>query len=88
MSSPSISNSDVSITVTRTDADGLHQAQFFHFVQADGGYDDLNLLDCQSITDSPATVTFTTSVLTSDTDTVALRVIDRCRSIDRAVLLS
>ncbi len=66
----------MTFTFTITDADGLHQAQFFHFVVADGGYDDLNLLDCQSATGSPATATFTTSALTSETDKVALRVID------------
>ena len=76
LATPYISGSDLVLNFTITDADGLHQAQFFHFVEADGGYDDLNLLDCQSLTDSPATATFTTSALTAETDKVAIRVID------------
>ena len=76
LATPYIRGSDLVLDFTITDTDGLHQAQFFHFVVADGGYDDLNLLDCQSLTASPATATFTTSVLTPETDTVALRVID------------
>ena len=84
LATPYISGSDLVLNFTITDADGLHQAQFFHFVEADGGYDDLNLLDCQSLTDSPATATFTTSALTAETDKVALRVIDGAgRSIEQ-----
>ena len=75
MSSPSISDADVSIDFTITDADGLHQAQFFDFVLLNE-YRVLRLIACQSLEGSPATATFKTSVLTSETDTVALRVMD------------
>ena len=80
MSSPSISGSDVIISFTITDPDGLHQAKFFDLVQetdyAGTPYDDLAVLACTSLSGSSATATFTTSALTSDTNSVAIRVID------------
>ena len=81
MSSPSGSGSDFSLTFTIADTDGLHQAHFFNFVEASRGYDDLNLLDCKSLEGTSSTATFTTSALTSDTDSVALRVMDAVGSI-------
>ena len=64
------------ISIFLTDADGLHQTHFFNFVEASGGYRDLSLLGCESLSGSPATATFRTTVLTSENNTVALRVID------------
>ena len=75
MSFPSISGSDVSIDFTITNADGLHQAQFFDLVLLNE-YRVLKLIACQSLGGSLATVTFKTRVLTSKTGTVALRVMD------------
>ena len=75
MSSPSVSGSDVSIDFTITDADGLHQAQFFNFVLRNE-YRVLRLIACQSLEGSPATAIFKTRVLTSETEAVALRVMD------------
>ena len=76
LATPYILGSDLVLNFTITDADGLHQAHFFHFVEATGGYLDLNLLGCESLSGSPATATFRTTVLTSENNTVALRVID------------
>ena len=75
MSLPSRSGSDVRLTFTIADTDGLHQAHFFNFVQGPG-YLDLSLLDCQSLTGNSDTATFITSALTSATKSVALRVMD------------
>ena len=75
MSSPSVSDSDVSIDFIITDADGLHQAQFFDVVFLNE-YRVLKLIACQSLEDSPVTATFKTRVLTLKTGTVALRVMD------------
>ena len=69
-------DSDLVLNFTITDADGLHQAHFFNFVEASGGYLDLSLLGCESLSGSPATATFRTTALTSENNTVALRVID------------
>ena len=76
LATPYLSGSDLVLNFTITDADGMHQAHFFHFVEASGGYLDLNLLGCESLSGSPATVTFRTTALTSENNTVALRVID------------
>ena len=75
MSTPTISGSDVTITFTIADSNGLHQAQFFHHILSidGGGYEDLSLLGCQSLDGNSATATFTTSTLTSSDDTVTLR---------------
>ena len=75
MASPSISGRDVTLSFTITDADGLHQAQFFRFV-LENEYLDLRMIACESLDASPATVTFTTSKLTAETKKIALRVID------------
>ena len=74
--SPVVSGSEVSVTFTINDSNGLHQAQFFHHITATGGYEDLILLDCESLDGSSATVTFTTTTLTSDDDFIAIRVIN------------
>ena len=79
MSTPSISGSNVSVTFTITDADGLHQAHFFTTIyESYGDFGDLSLLDCASLdsTSTSTTATFTTSALTSDTGSVTLRVMD------------
>ena len=76
MSDPSISGSDVSVTFTITDTDNLYQAHFFETITESYGFDDLSLLDCQSLSGSSAIATFTTSALTSDTDSVSIRVMD------------
>ena len=76
LATPYLSGSDLVLNFTITDADGLHQAHFFNFVEASGGYLDLSLIACQSLSGSPATATFRTTVLTSENNTVALRVID------------
>ena len=76
MSDPSISGSDVSVTFTITDTDNLYQAHFFETITESYGFDDLSLLDCQSLSGSSATATFTTSALTSATDSVSIRVMD------------
>ena len=76
LATPYLSGSDLVLNFTITDVDGMHQAHFFHFVEASGGYLDLNLLGCESLSGSPATATFRTTVLTSENNTVALRVID------------
>ena len=76
LATPYILGSDLVLNFTITDADGLHQAHFFNFVEASGGYLDLSLLGCESLSGSPATATFRTTVLTSENNTVALRVID------------
>ena len=78
MSTPTISGSEVSVTFTLTDADGFHQAHFFETITESYGFADLSLLDCASLdSDSTtATVPFTTSALTSATDSLTLRVMD------------
>ena len=76
LATPYLSGSDLVLNFTVTDADGLHQAHFFNFVEASGGYRDLSLLGCESLSGSPATATFRTTVLTSENNSVALRVID------------
>ena len=76
LATPYILGSDLVLNFTITDADGLHQAHFFNFVEATGGYLSLNLLGCESLSGSPATATFRTITLTSENNTVALRVID------------
>ena len=76
LATPYFRGSDLVLDFTVTDADGLHQAHFFNFVEASGGYRDLSLLGCESLSGSPATATFRTTVLTSENNTVALRVID------------
>ena len=76
LATPYILGSDLVLNFTITDADGLHQAHFFNFVGASGGYLDLSLLGCESLSGSPATATFRTTVLTAENNTVALRVID------------
>ena len=76
LATPYRSGSDLVLNFTVTDADGLHQAHFFNFVEASGGYRDLSLLGCESLSGSPATATFRTTLLTAENNTVALRVID------------
>ena len=75
LASPTVSGSDATFSFTITDADGLHQAQFF-ISNMSPGYPDLNILDCKSLSGTSATAEFTTSVLTSETDSVTLRVMD------------
>ena len=83
MSSPSLSGSDISFTFTITDADGFHQAHFFTTRYDTYDFADLSLLDCRSLdsTSTSATATFTMSALTSDTDSVTLRVMDATGSM-------
>ena len=76
MSDPSISGSEVSVTFTITDDDSLHQAHFFETITESYGFDDLSLLDCESLDGTSDTATFTTSELTSTTDSVSIRVMD------------
>ena len=76
LATPYLSGSDLVLNFTVTDADGLHQAHFFNFVEASGGYLDLSLIACESLSGSPATATFRTTLLTVENNTVALRVID------------
>ena len=76
LTTPYFRGSDLVFDFTITDADGLHQAQFFKYVETDYDYRDLNLLECRSLSGSPATVTFRTISVTSENNTVALRVID------------
>ena len=83
MSSPSITGSDVSFSFTITDADGFHQAHFFTTRYDTYDFADLSLLDCRSLdsTSTSATATFTMSALTSDNDSVTLRVMDATGSM-------
>ena len=76
MSDPSISGSDVSVTFTIADDDGLHQAHFFETITESYGFDDLSLLDCESLSGTSDTATFTTSSLESTTTSVSIRVMD------------
>ena len=77
MSDPSISGSDVSVTFTITDDDGLHQAHFFETTYASyGSFGDLSLLACDALSGTSDTATFTTSALTSATTSVSIRVMD------------
>ena len=76
LATPYIHGSDLVLDFTITDADGLHQAHFFKFVDATGGYRDLNLIACQSLSGTPATTTLRTTAFTSENNTVAIRVID------------
>ena len=75
MSTPTISGSDVTVTFTITDADSLHQAHFFETIIS-YGFDDLSLLDCESLSGTSDTATFTTRALTATTDSVSIRVMD------------
>jgi hypothetical protein len=78
ISTPTISGSDVSFTFTLTDADGFHQAHFFETITESYGFADLSLLQCASLDSgsTSTTVSFTTRALTSETDSVTLRVMD------------
>lgn len=76
ITSPVVSGSEVSVTFAISDTSGLHQAQFFHHIQATGGYDDLSLLGCESLEGTSDTVTFTTSTLISGDDSITLRVLN------------
>ena len=76
MSTPSISGSNVTVTFTITDDDSLHQAHFFETITESYGFDDLSLLDCDTLSGTSDTATFTTSELTSATDSVSIRVMD------------
>ena len=76
MGTPSISGSDVTITFTITDDDSLHHAHFFETITESYGFDDLSLLDCKTLSGTSDTAIFTTSALTSTTDSVSIRVMD------------
>lgn len=76
LATPYFLGSDLVLDFTITDADGLHQAGLFRFVDVTWADRDLNLVGCQSLSGSPATVTFRTTLVTSENNTVALRVID------------
>lgn len=76
LATPYFLTSGLTFEFTMTDADGLHQAQFFKFVEATGGYQDLHLLTCESLSGSPRTVRFETTSITPENNTVALRVMD------------
>ncbi len=76
MSTPTISDSEVSVTFTITDADDLHLAHFFTTTNEVYGFDDLSLLGCESLDGTSDTATFTTSSLTSQTTSLSLRVLD------------
>ena len=76
MSTPSISGSDVTVTFTITDDDGLYQAHFFETITESYGFDDLSLLDCDTLSGTSDTATFTTSALEQDTNSVSIRVMD------------
>ena len=76
LATPYLTSSDLALDFTITDPDGLHQAHFFEFVDATGGYRDLSLLMCESLSGSPATIKFRTTAFTSANNTVAIRVID------------
>ena len=76
MSTPNISGSDVSVTFTITDDDGLHQAHFFETITESYGFDDLSLLACDALSGTSDTAIFTTSALASDTTSVSIRVMD------------
>ena len=76
LTTPYFLGSDLALTFTITDADGLHQAGLFRFVDVWWADRDLNLMACQTLSGSPATVTFRTTQVTSENNTVALRVID------------
>ena len=76
MGTPSISGSEVTITFTITDDDSLHQAHFFETITESYGFDDLSLLECEDLSGTSDTATFTTSELESTTDSVSLRVMD------------
>ena len=75
---PSISGSEVTVTFTITDDDSLHQAHFFETVTDSygAGFDDLSLLDCEDLSGTSDTATFTTSALESTTTSVSIRVMD------------
>ena len=76
LATPYFRGSDLVLDFTITDADNLHQAHFFKFVEATGGYMDLSLLACQSLSGSSATATLRTTAFTSENNTVAIRIID------------
>ena len=59
-----------------TDPDGLHQAQLFTTVEY-AGVPDLGILDCKPLVDGSRVVEFVTDQLTSKTDSVTLRVMDK-----------
>ena len=59
-----------------TDPDGLHQAQLFTTVEY-AGVPDLGILDCKPLVDGSWVVEFVTDQLTSKTDSVTLRVMDK-----------
>lgn len=76
MSTPTLSGADVTVTFMITDEDSLHHAHFFETITESYGFDDLSLLDCQSLSGTSATATFTTSALAATTDSVSIRVMD------------
>ena len=76
LATPYFLGSDLALTFTITDADGLHQAGLFRFVDVWWADYDLNLMACKTLSGSPATVTFRTTQVTSENNTVAVRVID------------
>ena len=76
MSTPSISDSEVTVTFTIADDDDLHQAHFFRTTDENYGFDELSLLACESLDGTSDTATFTTSSLTSDDTSLTLRVMD------------
>ena len=78
---------EIRLRFTITDLDGLHQARLLstilqvdYFAGRDyleeQNYLDESLLDCQSLSDGSTTAEFITTQLTTDNDTVVLRVID------------
>ena len=76
LATPYFLGSDLVLDFTITDADGLHQAHFFKFVDVTWADRDLNLLGCQSLSGSPVTATLRTTAFTAENNTVAIRVID------------
>lgn len=76
LATPYLTSSDLALDFTITDVDGLHQAHLFTFVDATGGYRDLSLLACETLSGSPATIKFRTTAFTPGDNIVAIRVID------------
>ena len=76
LATPYFLGSDLVLNFTITDADGLHQAHFFKFVDVTWADRDLNILGCQSLSGSPVTATLRTTAFTAENNTVAIRAMD------------
>ena len=77
MSSPdTVDPNDIRLRFKITDPDGLHQAQLFTTVEY-AGAPDLGILGCKPLDGTNNIAEFVTTQLTSKTDSITLRVIDK-----------